>query len=363
MVSCEGLGNGGVQAVMMNIVRQLHGTYHFDMLLFTSERRHYDNEFENYGTIYRIPNYEGPNSLRRRLDYYVKDNRIYNGVKKILINNGPFDVIHCNSEFESAMCVKAAHECRVPVRIIHTHTVYHSGNIVEKILDNHRLGIMIKDSTDRIGCTDEACKSFYGNKASYKVVPNPYDSKRFNPKKYQSDDDHLVLTQIGSYNSNKNQIFTIQVFAEICKLIKDAKLNFIGFGSKDEINKLLQEAKKFNVSENVSFLPNDADAPLLLSKTTAYIFPSHHEGFGLTLIEAQAMGVHCYVSDTVPRMTDVGGCEYLPISLGAKKWADKIIQDFMNGVCRHTNYDCTKFSSENVAKSIARIYEGENGRI
>ena len=58
MVSCEGLGNGGVQAVMMNIIRNMHKEYLFDMLLFTSEKRHYDDEFLTYGgKIYRIPRY------------------------------------------------------------------------------------------------------------------------------------------------------------------------------------------------------------------------------------------------------------------------------------------------------------------
>ena len=46
MVSCEGLGNGGVQAVIMSIVRNLKNKYIFDILLFTDERRFYDNEFE-----------------------------------------------------------------------------------------------------------------------------------------------------------------------------------------------------------------------------------------------------------------------------------------------------------------------------
>lgn len=32
LVSCEGLGNGGVQAVIMSIVRNLHKEYLFDIL-------------------------------------------------------------------------------------------------------------------------------------------------------------------------------------------------------------------------------------------------------------------------------------------------------------------------------------------
>ena len=39
MVSCEGLGNGGVQSVMISIVRSLSSKYRFDMVLTTDERR------------------------------------------------------------------------------------------------------------------------------------------------------------------------------------------------------------------------------------------------------------------------------------------------------------------------------------
>lgn len=49
MVSCEGLGNGSVQNVIMNIVRNLNNKYLIDMLLFTNDRRYYDDEFERGG--------------------------------------------------------------------------------------------------------------------------------------------------------------------------------------------------------------------------------------------------------------------------------------------------------------------------
>ena len=51
MVACNGLGNGGIVHVMMNIVRNLSNEFHFDMLLFTDDVRCFDAEFQKYGTI------------------------------------------------------------------------------------------------------------------------------------------------------------------------------------------------------------------------------------------------------------------------------------------------------------------------
>ena len=104
MVSCEGLGRGGVQAVMMDIVRNLRGEYNFDMLLFTDEVRYYDEEFLSYGgKILRVPFYEGGNRILRKLDYYIRGGRLYRGIYKAIQENGPYDVIHCNNVYESAL--------------------------------------------------------------------------------------------------------------------------------------------------------------------------------------------------------------------------------------------------------------------
>ena len=47
LVSCEGLGRGGVQSVIMSIVKGLSDKFIFDIVLFTSEKRYYDDEFED----------------------------------------------------------------------------------------------------------------------------------------------------------------------------------------------------------------------------------------------------------------------------------------------------------------------------
>ena len=95
IVSCDGLGNGGVQSVIMSIVRNLHHDFIFDILLFTSETRYYDHEFETYGgKIIRIPKYEGKSRIRRKVDYYIRGKHVYQQTKQMLIDYGPYDAIH-----------------------------------------------------------------------------------------------------------------------------------------------------------------------------------------------------------------------------------------------------------------------------
>lgn len=180
MVSCEGLGNGGVQAIMMGIVRNLYTECHFDMLLFTSEKRYYDDEFLKYGgKIFRVPKYEGGNCLLHRADYYVRDFYTYREVNKILKNEPPYDVIHCNREYENAPLLMLASKYNVSVRISQAHIIHGKTNVICTLLNKFRTRLIRTYATKLIGCSYEACCSLYSERAIFTVLNNFYDDNRF----------------------------------------------------------------------------------------------------------------------------------------------------------------------------------------
>ena len=58
-----------------------------------------------------------------------------------------------------------------------------------------------------------------------------------------------------------------------------------------------------------------------------FVFPSLYEGLPVTLIEAQAAGLPCIVSDGVPEecaKTDL--VKHIPLSVSAAHWAGEILQ-------------------------------------
>ena len=54
-----------------------------------------------------------------------------------------------------------------------------------------------------------------------------------------------------------------------------------------------------NLDKNIKFLGVRDDVPMLLNIFDIFIFPSFYEGLPVTLIEAQASGVKCIISDTI----------------------------------------------------------------
>lgn len=54
------------------------------------------------------------------------------------------------------------------------------------------------------------------------------------------------------------------------------------------------------------------------------ILPSLKEGLPLTIVEAQAMGVPCYISDTITSEANVGGVKYLPLNKSV--WVKELLE-------------------------------------
>lgn len=362
MVSCLGLGKGGVQAVMMGIVRSLHKEYCFDMIVFTEDKRYYEQEFLNYGgRIYRIPNYCGNNKILSRIDIYlrwIKNRRI---IKRIITENGPYDVIHCNNEYESGYILKIAKECGVPVRICHTHSIIDDeGHTLRKWFNDFCRKRIRKYSTMLVGCSKAACEKMF-DKSKFEVINNPYNEDLYKQEMYpQVYFTYPVLIQIGAYNDNKNQLFTIDVFNKVKKEYPSAKMIFVGFdmgfGYEDKLKERVEQMK---LSDSVSFYPSDTNIASLLSKSCYMLMPSKKEGFGIVLIEAQAMGVRCFASDSIPKDTNVGGCLYLPLDKSPDFWAYQIVQDFKETEGKHGDYSCEYFTNEYVANKIRKLYHVE----
>ena len=360
MVSCEGLGNGGVQAIMMGIVRNLYTECHFDMLLFTSEKRYYDDEFLKYGgKIFRVPKYEGGNCLLHRADYYVRDFYTYREVNKILKNEPPYDVIHCNREYENAPLLMLASKYNVSVRISQAHIIHGKTNVICTLLNKFRTRLIRTYATKLIGCSYEACCSLYSERAIFTVLNNFYDDNRFDIGLFTpANISGLTIVQVGAISDIKNQIYSVEVLAYIRSVGIPARLKIIGFDMNVSYRKLLEEKiESIGLREYVDFLPGNTNIPLELNKSNCFIMPSLHEGFGIAIIEAQSMSLKCFASTNIPLTTNCGNVTYLKLTDGPAKWGDAISQWYQKTKGEKKACDTEKFKCSYVINKIRELYK------
>nr|WP_285228712.1 glycosyltransferase [Planococcus sp. ISL-110] len=325
-VSCGGLGRGGVQNVIMGICRNIDDIQ-FDILLFTDEERYYDQEFlELGGKIFRVPNYNGKSILRKRADYYIRFSRIFLNVYRILKKNGPYLAIHCHNSFESGICNLAAKLAGVKVRISHSHTAESATkfNVLRRFYDKILSELLNKYSNVKIGCSAEANNYLFEKQENSYVINNAIDLEQFNPLKFSEiKKNEIQFIHIGQYSSNKNQTFLIDIFDNMQKKISNVKLVLIGFGSEKEF--LRSKIKSLNLETKVEMRNPSSDIPKSLFESDFFIFPSFKEGLGIVLLEAQAMGLKCFVSSTIPKEANLGLCTYIDLNLGAEEWASHIL--------------------------------------
>lgn len=335
-VSYEGLGNGGIQSVIMSICRGICDSK-FDILLFTSEKRYYDDEFEELGgKIFRIPHYEKSNVLIKKLDYYIRFLRIFIGTYKLIKLEGPYDVIHCHNDFESGICNLAAYFAGVKIRISHAHTADSKllrKNIILYIYRRFLQMLMNLSSNCKIGCTIDSFKSIFGEKYLYReysyIIPNPIDLVRFNKAKDCKLLTDMNIVHVGRYSDNKNQIRIIEIFSLILKAFPNSKLKLVGTG--EEYKKHLQKkVSSLKLDSYVEFLSSNTDVKEVLEEAALFMFPSKHEGFGIAVVEAQAMEVPCLVSDSVPKEVDFGLCKFISLSKSNEEWATEAIKVLNN---------------------------------
>lgn len=98
----------------------------------------------------------------------------------------------------------------------------------------------------------------------------------------------------------KGQDILIRAIALLKKDYPGIRCLFAGGPAKGQ-EQLLQElvdlTTQLDVSENITFIGTINDVPGFLSQIDIFALPSRSEGFGISLVEAMAMGIPCVASD------------------------------------------------------------------
>ncbi len=344
---------GGAETFLMKIYRNIDRfRYQMDFCINVREKCFYEDEILSMGgKIYCIP------SKTENLREFKKQ------LTRVVSDNGYTHVLRITSSGMGLMDLKIAKRAGATVCCARSSNASDGDSLKAKLM--HRVGRLLyqKYVDIAIAPSDLAAIYTFGKKAyrsgDVHMLHNAVDLRVFRfdevaraaiRKEFGIGDGTLVLGHVGRFFEQKNHTFLADIFKAACDRHPDTVLLLVGDGPLK--GAFAEKIRALGLSERVIFAGVRSDVPALLSAMDAFVFPSFYEGMPNTVIEAQATGLPCFISDTITREADITGLvEYLPLEAGAVAWGEKAVSKW--GVPRQDTREAFALHGYDVASAAS----------
>lgn len=317
------MNRGGLESMIMNYYRNIDRTkVQFDFLTHRSERerKDFNEEIISFGgCIYHVSHLNPfSRSYLKELDLFFKNHKEYK-------------IIHVHQDCMSSVILKAAKKNNIPVRIAHCHNSSQDKGLKYFIKLLYKKSIK-KFATRMFACGQKSGEWMFGT-TDFEILPNAIDAKAYsyNPKtrnevrkEFNLGEDY-VIGHVARFSDVKNHVFLINVFEYIAKTNMNVKLLLVGAGEKREyIEQLVREK---GLTESVIFAGLRKDIYRVMQAIDVFLLPSLFEGLPVTMIEAQAAGLPCIISEGVPldcKITE--NVEQISLDISIDKWVGTVMK-------------------------------------
>ena len=359
------LSYGGTSSLILFIVKNLSDIYTFDLFCFEDNAPDKEKEFLSYGgEIIKTNkiNYNQRGFKGRLLSYWQRFSGKISRSFCEALRGKEYYAMHSFEDFSSAYYLKASKKINIQKRIVHfnvDHSVIKATNPINWLLLKKEIGMIKKYATVFAAGSNQAMpKPIAGSKKTI-IINNPIDDK-FVYNEYIPT--NLCLLQVGTFNDNKNQLFSINVLETLVHKygLSDAKLNMVGQQLEEEkeyIASIRSKSEEYSLSNNIEIMGATNNPEILYKNNSVLIFPSKKEAFGLVLVEAQACGMQCFSSTAASKDTDLGGVHFMNLLDGHEKWAATIFAFYKSTDYSKKHFDTSKYSCKNIRKAYIDIYE------
>ena len=355
---------GGSQAFVMNMYRNIdRSKVQFDFVVTPETKEGFYDEITNLGgKIFSCPRYKGTNHIQ------------YNKWWDDFFNEHPeYKVIHGHVRSTASIYLKIAKRHGL-VTIAHSHSTS-NGNGISAIV-KRIMQLPIRKQADYLfACSDKAGKWLYGEKAitqqNYYMIPNGVDLKRFEfdvNKRNQMrmtlgiKKDMMILGHIGRLSTPKNHKFLLNVFNKYHKINSNSKLLLVGDGELFDCIK--EHIDKLNISDAVIMTGSKQNTEDYYQVMDIFVFPSLWEGLPVSVVEAQANGLQCLISDVITHDVDLTDLiQYLP--LDEELWLGAIVEAHKKKRMGLTNENIQRlqpFNALTVANKLQEFYLKQDER-
>ncbi len=333
-----GTGAGGAESRIMDLYREMDRTQiQFDFLVHSSavkragddpakrEAQFFDEEIERLGGhIYVLPKFKVYNYFAYR-----------RAVKAFFAGHHEFQVVQGHMTSTASIYLPPAKKAGIPVTVAHSRNAGVEGGlkgIATRVLRRN----LYRIADHCFACSRLAGIDVFGRAwveaGHVKIIHNAIDAGKFTyrPEKRAAMREQLgiadkfVVGHVGRFNTQKNHPYLIDIFAELVRMEKDAVLILLGDGP--DRKRMEDKCAALGIRDKVLFAGNQRQPEDYYQAFDIFLLPSFHEGLPGVLVEAQAAGLPCLVSDTVTeeaRATDL--VKYLSIEQPARVWAEEIM--------------------------------------
>ncbi len=358
------LGLGGAESRIMDLYRHIdRNLVQFDFLVHASaeptgkkcpssdelmmvrEPEYFDATVRKLGgNIYCIPRFHGTNAMEYK-----------NAVRMFFMQHrGRWKMVQGHMTSTAALYLPIARKCGIGTTIAHARSAGVDAGIKGIVTKMIRKPLSSESTCDyRFACTGNAASAVFGEtltkKGKVKIIPNAIDLRRFvynaqtreRLRQEMELSNAIVIGHVGRFHYAKNHEFLIRIFAEFLNILDHDEANsfsmlhglrvrllMLGEGGLMENMKKLCDS--LGISDSVIFAGNKSNANEYYQAMDYFLFPSRYEGLPGTVVEAQAAGLQCLISDTITEEVDITPLvSRLSITDEPAVWARKVLNDLM----------------------------------
>lgn len=320
---------GGAETFLMKVYRTIDKTkYQMDFYVATQEEGFYDKEIQmKGGRIYHsIPKSKG----------FIK---CFISLRNTIKREKYDYVLRVSQHSLSALDLLAAKLGGARTLIYRSSNSGTGGGKVNQILHEIFKWLSITIPTVKIAPSTEAAEFMFGKncieKGNVMIINNaiPVEKFLFNVEKrdkirkeFNISENTFVVGHVGRFNHQKNHNFLIDIFNNVVKKNSNSVLILVGKGELK--NTIKEKLDSLGLTDKVLFTGIRSDIPDIMMAMDVFVFPSFFEGMPNTVIEAQATGLRCLVSDNVTREAGITELvDYLSLNDTAENWGNKVLEN------------------------------------
>lgn len=352
---------GGIESFLMTCFRQLKDSFKIDFLTTFDTCAYSEEILQNQSQIYTIKASQ------------FKESSQFKKEVSVFFEHHHYDIIWFNAcDLGNLGLLKYAHLASPKKVIVHAHNndFMQKGKkaLFYKFMHYRNKKKVKEYATDYWACSELAGQFFFEddlrNSPTYKIINNAIDTNRYKFDSemrniYRKDldlEDKIVILNTSRFNYQKNLLFLIDIFNELKKYDPRFELVLVGDGElRGDIENKLSE---LNLTDSTHLLGIRSDIPQLLSAGDIFLFPSRFEGFGISLLEAQASGLLSFTSETVvPKSVGVTDLlTYISLERSPQEWAEIIYKKYKEETIERKQYsDIIKDKGFDIFQEINRV--------